>query len=132
MSERARGREKQGVNLYEVVLTPGEADAYFKKAQDALEVARRSPYGNVVDRLRGRLGKNAHERLADSIGVLLPLCHQQCVQNGETEVATIEGIQTMVMDTMTFIGGFRGSGVKILGPDEIVPKMTSMLKGEKS
>lgn len=134
MSERtrARGPEEPGVNLYEVVLTPDEADAYFKKAQDVVGAIRKSPYGNILNRFRGRIGNDAHQRLADSIGILLPLCHQACVQRGETNLATIEAIQTTIMDTMTYVASFKGSGVKILGSDGIVPTMTSMLKGGKS
>lgn len=107
--------QKPEVDLYEVKLSPEEADTYFRQVKSALNTAQENPYGNLVDKLRGHLSDRHFKSLVNAFGILLPLTHQEVVQQGRTGEATPEKISQLLMDVGLLLGSFKNTGVEIIG-----------------
>ena len=134
MSERVQrvihNNPYQPVDLHEVVLTPDEADAWFRGAKEDLRHAAEHPYRNVLGRIRGELSGDNIDKLTSAFGVLLPLTTQECVRQGKTYVVTQRDIGNLLMDIGSFLSRFRNTGVQMITPGQIIPTMTVMLKGK--
>lgn len=128
---KVNSEPEQDIDLYEVVLSPEEADGYFRGVREALDLAKERPYSNIVGKVRGRLAQDHYTELIRSIGILFPLSRQECVLRGEASEATLENVRLINMEVMTFLASFKNTGVRIISTDKIIPTMTAMLEGKK-
>ncbi len=122
--------EKTKVDLLYTTLTPEQADSYFQQAKNVLNNAKDHPYRNLAGRLRGQLSRDRMHEVIDTFGILMPLSIQECVRSGKTSEATPENIGVLLGNVGTFLAGFKNTGVTLLSPDQIIPTMTAMIRGE--
>ncbi len=117
-------------DLYQIKFTSEEADTYFNEVLARYRAALVSPHGGKMNALRGNLSEENISNLTSGIGILLPLAHQDVVQRGETQAASMENIQFLLSDVCFFLSRFRNTGIKMVG--EYTPHFTLEEHGQQS